>query len=60
MKNSAKFPTPTPGFSMVKIARLGHTFLASLVEGQSLQQKGKKKRKRTGQKKIKISESLKM
>ena len=44
-KLRAKFPATTPGYSMVKIARLSDTFLevfqlqAGPVEGQSLQQK---------------------
>ena len=53
---TAKFPTTTPGCSMVKFARLDDTFLGvfqpqeSPVEGQSLQQKEEKKRKRKGEK----------
>ena len=55
-KLRAKFPATTPGFSMVKIALLDDAFLevflllASPVEGQSLQQKEKKRRKRKGKK----------
>jgi len=50
---------------MVKIALLDDAFLecfeleASPVEGQSLQQTGKKRRKRKGKKKFKNSKSLK-
>jgi len=56
-KLRAKFPVTTHGYSMVKIAHLDDAFSeyfeleASPVEGQSLQQKGKKKRKRKGEKK---------
>jgi len=63
-KRGAKFPAPTHGCSIVKIARLDDAFLnvfypqASPVEGQSLQQKEKKTRKRKGEKKIQKSKSL--
>ena len=56
-KLRAKFPATTPGCSVVKIARLDDTFSevfypqASPVEGESLQQK-KKRRKWKGAKKI--------
>ena len=59
-KLGAKFPASTPGCSMLKFAHLDDAFLAvfysqsSPVEGQSLQQKEKKKRKKEGQKKPKI------
>jgi len=52
-KLKAKFPATTHGYSMVKFARRDDAFPeffeleASPVEGQSLQQKGKKRRKRT-------------
>jgi len=65
-KLRAKFPATTPSCSIAKIARLDDTFLdafypqASPVEGQSLQQKGKKRRKRKGQKKIQKLKSLRM
>ena len=55
-KLGAKFPATTRGYSMVKIARLDGTFLevfslqASPLEGQSLQQKEKKRGKREGEK----------
>ena len=48
-KFGAKFPVTTHNYSMVKIAHLNDTFPeileleASPVEGQSQQQKGKKK-----------------
>jgi len=57
-KLSAKFPTTTRGYSMVKFARRDDAFSeffeleASPVEDQSLQQKGKKRRKRKDKKKI--------
>jgi len=56
-KLRAKFPATTRGYSMVKIARRDDTLRilkleASPVEGQSLQQKEKKRRKREGEKKI--------
>jgi len=57
-KLRAKFPATTRGYSMVKIAHRDDAlseFLkleASPVEGQSLQQKEKKRRKREGEKKI--------
>jgi len=57
-KLRAKFPATTRGYSMVKIARLDDAFSeffeleASPVDSQSLQQKGKKRRKRKGEKKI--------
>jgi len=53
----AKFPAPTRGYSMAKIACLDDAFSecfkveASLVKGQSLQQIEKKRRKRKGEKK---------
>ena len=53
-KFRAKFPATTRGYSMVKIACLDDAFSeffelkASRVEGQSLQQKGKKRTKRKG------------
>ena len=49
-KLGAKFPATTPGFSMLKIARLNDSFSevfypqASPVEGRSLQQKEEKRR----------------
>ena len=52
----AKFPATTPSCSMAKIGRVDDSFLevfepqASPVEGQSLQQKEKKRRKRKGEK----------
>ena len=57
-KLRAKCPTTTPGYSMLKIVCLDDAFLevfqpqASPVEGQSLQQKEKKRRKSKGEKKI--------
>jgi len=54
---AAKFPTTTLSYSMVKIAHLDDVFSemfqleASPAEGQSLQQKDKKRRKRKGEKK---------
>ena len=60
-KLRTKFPATTHGYSMAKFARLVEAFLevyymqASPVEGQALQQK-EKKRKR---KKIQKSKSLK-
>ena len=54
-KLGAKFPATTPGCSMLKITRLNDAFSeaqASPVEGQSLQQKQKKRRKRKGENKI--------
>ena len=60
-----KFPATTPGSSMVKIAHLDDAFLevfqlqASPVEGQSLQQRVKKRRKRKGEKKFQNSNTLK-
>ena len=56
-KLRAKFPTTTPGSSMLKIARLDDAFSkvfkpqASPVEGRSLQLKEEKRRKRKGEKK---------
>jgi len=56
-KRRPKFPATTPGCSILKSACLDDAFLevfqpkASLVEGQSLQQKEKKRRKRKGEKK---------
>jgi len=55
-KLRAKFPATTRDYSMVKIARLDDTFSevfeleASPAEGQSLQQKEKKRRKREAKK----------
>ena len=57
-KLGAKFPATTPGCSMLKIALLDDAFSevfkpqASPVEGQSLQQKQEKRRKRKGEKTI--------
>ena len=54
-KLGAKFPSGTLGYSMVKLARLDDTFQgifqleASRVEGQSVPQKDKKRRKRKGE-----------
>ena len=54
-KLRTKFPATTRGYSMVKIARLDEAFLkvfltaSKPVEGQSLQQKEKKTRKRKGE-----------
>jgi len=56
-KLRAKFPAPTRGYSMAKLACLDDAFSewfkleASPVEGKSLQQKEKKRRKRKGEKK---------
>ena len=56
-KLGAKFPVVTHGYSMVKIARLNGSLSESFeleatpVEGQSLQQKDKKRRKTKGKKK---------
>jgi len=53
-KLGAKFSANIPGCSIVKIARLDETFLevfysqASSVEGQSLQRKERKRRKKNG------------
>ena len=53
-KLGAKFPATTRGYSMIRIASLDDAFSiifeleASPVEGQSLQQKDKKRRKRKG------------
>jgi len=64
-KLGAKFPATSRGYSMIKIARrddaLSEFFKLepSPVEGQSLQQKEKKRRKREGEKKIQKSKSLK-
>ena len=58
-KLRVKFPATTPCYSMVKIAHLNDAFQkvfqleASPVEGQSLQQKEKKRRKRKVEKKSK-------
>ena len=58
-KLKANLPATTHGYSMVKFASLNDAFSefleleASPVEGQSLQQKDKKKRKRKAQKKLK-------
>ena len=57
-KLGSKFPASTPGCSIEKIARLDEALSevfypqASPVEGQSLQQNEKKRRKRKGPKKI--------
>ena len=66
-KLRAKLPatTGTGGYSMVKFARLDDAFSeffeleVSPVEGQSVQQKDKKRRKWKGAKKLKKEESLK-
>ena len=56
-KLRTKFPAPTRGYSMAKIACVKDAFSecfkleASPVEGQSLQQKETKRRKRKGKKK---------
>ena len=58
-KLAAKFPASTLSYSMVKIARLNGAFSdileleASPVEGQSLPQKDKKRRKRQSEKQLK-------
>jgi len=63
-KLRAKFPATTCGYSTVEIAHLDDAFSeffelqASPVEGQSLQQKDKKRRKGKGEKKFKNSKSL--
>ena len=55
-KLRAKFPATARGYSMAKIARLDDAFSevfereAGQVEGKSLQQKDKKRRKRKGTK----------
>ena len=55
-----KFPATTPSCSIVKIGRLDDSsldifyFLASPVEGQSLQQKENQRKKGKGKKKFKI------
>jgi len=57
-KLRAKFPATTRGYSRVTIARLDDAFSdffeleASPVEGQSMQQKDKTRRKRKGEKRI--------
>ena len=57
-KLRSKFAATTPGCSMVKVAHLNDAFLevllplANPVEGQSLQQKERERRKRKGEKKI--------
>ena len=59
-KPTAKFPASTPGCSIVKIARLDDAFVevfqpqASPVEGQSLQQKEKIRKKGNAKKNSKI------
>ena len=66
-KLRAKFPSTTPGWSMLKIARLDDAFLEVFslqarpvhVEGQSLQQKEKKRRKKERREKFQKSKSLK-
>ena len=64
-KLRAKLPATTGGYSMVKFARLDDAFSeffeleVSPVEGQSVQQKDKKRRKWKGAKKLKKEESLK-
>ena len=61
-KLRAKFPMRTRGYSRVKIACLDDAFSdifeleASPAKGQSLQEKGKKRRKRRG---IKMKENKK-
>jgi len=56
-KLSAEFPATTLSYCMAKIAHLDYTFSevieleASPVEGQSLQHKDKKRRKKKGKKK---------
>ena len=63
-KLRAKLPVTTCGYSMVKFAHLHDAFSefleleARTVEGQSLQQKGKKRRKK-GVKKLKETEKPK-
>jgi len=58
-KLRAKFPVTTLSYSVVKIDRLDDAFSeifemeANPVEGQSLQQKDKKRRKRKGEKNYK-------
>jgi len=64
-KLGAKFPATTLCYSMVKIASLNDAFSeifeleANPVEGQSLQQRGKKRRKRKGEKRFLKTLSLK-
>ena len=64
-KLRSKFAATTPDCSMVKVARLDDAFVevllpqANPVEGQSLQQKGRKRRKRKGQKIFQKSKGLK-
>ena len=63
-KLGEKFPAITCGYSMVKFAHLDDAFLevfklqASPLEGQSLQQKEKKKWKRESEKNLKSTKSL--
>ena len=65
-KLGPKFAATTPGCFMVKFAHLNDAFLevfqlqASPVEGQSLQQRVKKRRKRKGEKKFQNSNTVKM
>ena len=55
-KLGGKFPSTALGYSLVRISRLDHAFSgifeleASLLEGQQLQQKDKRKRKRETEK----------
>ena len=50
-KLRAKFPMSTRGYSRIKIACLDDAFSDVFeLEGQSLQEKGKKRRKRRGKK----------
>ena len=65
-KLRAKFPATTCGYSLAKIACLNDAFSGvfewealSPVEGQSLQQKDKKRRKRKGKRKLNTTKSLK-
>ena len=64
-KLRAKFPVTTLNYYMVKIARRDDAFSqifeleANPVEGQSLQPKGKKKRKSKGEKQKNITKNWK-
>ena len=65
-KLRARFPATTPGCSMLELVHLNDTFLdvfnhkqALYVEGESLQQKEKKRRKKEGKKKFPKPKSLK-
>ena len=60
-KLRARFPATTPGCSMLELVHLNDTFLdvfnhkqALYVEGESLQQREKKRRKKEGKKIPKI------